>query len=54
MSRYHPDKNKEEGAEEKFVDIAYGKQAVTRTLRFKLTLFIAYEVLSDSTVRVGG
>ena len=23
-SRYHPDKNKEEGAEEKFVEIAHG------------------------------
>jgi hypothetical protein len=50
LDRYHPDKNKEEGAEEKFVEIAHGMFWHTVKCWYKLTIYIAYEVLSDATV----
>lgn len=53
MSRkYHPDKNKEPGAEEKFVEIAYGKCSLMSCVRQSNFFFIAYEILSDPTVSV--
>lgn len=33
-NRYHPDKNKEEGAEEKFVEIAHGELFVYASVSF--------------------
>ena len=50
MPRYHPDKNKDEGAEEKFVQIAQGMSSQRFEGLRALTLSVAYEVLSDPTV----
>lgn len=53
--KYHPDKNTEPGAEDRFVEVAYG--AFPRLMRLPsdtkpYEICIAYEVLSDSKVCV--
>ena len=53
--KYHPDKNKDPGAEEKFVEVAHGTllDLMTKVARFSTWVLTspAYEVLSDPTVR---
>jgi curved DNA-binding protein CbpA len=55
--QYHPDKNKDKDAEEKFREIAEGKGFFTMLVVSKLRIFkprsyfIAYEVLSDADKR---
>lgn len=50
--RYHPDKNKEKGAEDKFVEIAHGGFRACIPFRpFTNYVYpLAYEILSDPTV----
>lgn len=49
--KYHPDKNKDPGTENKFVEIAHGSnQSLLVCVQAELTVFSAYEVLSDTTV----
>jgi hypothetical protein len=50
--KYHPDKNKEPGAEQKFVEVARGELVIMSTMNLGFThlSYLAYEVLSDSTV----
>lgn len=50
--KYHPDKNTEEGAEDKFVEVAHGEfsSSDTFTIVEWSHVLAAYEVLSDSTV----
>lgn len=49
--KFHPDKNKEPDAEEKFVEIAHGECANLRVHIIMNFFSVAYEVLSDLTVR---
>lgn len=50
-ARFHPDKNKDKSAEEKFVEIAHGMMSF---ILYTITsdCILAYEVLSDPTVRL--
>lgn len=53
--KFHPDKNTDPGAEDKFVEVAYGAfpHSMLSLLDTELCkTFIAYEVLSDSKVCV--
>jgi hypothetical protein len=50
--KYHPDKNHEPGAEDKFVEVAHGESYGLRlqVLFFYHGTVTAYEILSDHTV----
>ncbi|TFY82119.1 hypothetical protein EWM64_g1895 [Hericium alpestre] len=49
--KYHPDKNREPGAEEKFVEVAHGEHAVPKAENYFQKSFSAYQVLSDTEKR---
>jgi preprotein translocase subunit Sec63 len=50
--KYHPDKNKDPGAHDRFVDIAHGEKDSRYYRVFMLTVVVAYDVLSDPTVSI--
>lgn len=51
--KYHPDKNKDEAAQDRFVEVAYGGSLEVAKRSCGLDIMpVAYEVLSDPTVRL--
>lgn len=53
--KYHPDKNQDPGAEDKFVEVAHGELMLLSLSAWSAAIshffcLVAYEVLSDSTV----